>query len=134
MALATFGMNAQNKSLQKKEHRTEMKSSLTPEERIDWRVKKMTASLDLSAAQQVQIKEILLEKYNRRSERYQNKNEITSLQKEEAKKNMKDQRLEFRKQMTEILTKEQMEKWQSLQTEKRGKSKKGKMYKNKLKD
>ncbi len=134
MALATFGMTAQNKNLNKKEHHKEMKSNLTPEQRVDLRVKKMTTSLDLNADQQAKMKKILLERSIERSGMYKNRNEMTVVQKEEAKKNMLDRRIAFKKQMTEILTKEQVTKWESLQSEKRGKTKGGKMHKNKLKD
>ena len=134
MAFATFGMNAQNKSLDKKEHQKEMKSDLTPEQRVDLRVKKMTASLNLSADQQAKMKQILLEKSNQRRGMYEKRNEMTDVQKEVAKKEMLDRKIAFKKQMTEILTKDQVAKWESIHSEKRGKSKDGKMHKNKLKE
>lgn len=134
MALATFGMTAQNKNLNKKEHRKEMKSNLTPEQRVDLRLKKMTNTLDLSTDQQAKMKLILLEKSNQKSGMYKNRKEMTDVQKEEAKKDMQVRRLEFKKQMKEILTKEQVAKWESIQTEKHAKSNGKKMHKNKLKD
>ena len=134
MALASFGMNAQNKSLEKKEHHKELKSNLTPEQRVDLRVKKMTTSLDLNADQQAKMKQILLERSNERSGMYKNKNEMTDVQKEVAKKEMLERKIVFKKQMTEIHSKDQVAKWESIQSEKRGKSKDGKMHKNKLKE
>lgn len=134
MTIATFGMTAQNKNLEKREHHKEMKSNLTPEQRVDLRLKKMTTSLELSADQQTKIKQILLEKSNERSGMYKNRNGMTDVQKEEAKKDMQVRRLEFKKQMTEILTKEQVAKWEGLKTERRGRAKGGKMHKNKLKN
>lgn len=144
MALATLGMTAQNKNLEKREHHKEMKSNLTPEQRVDLRLKKMTTSLELSADQQAKMKQLFLEKGNQRSGMYKNRNEMTDAQKDDAKKAMLDRRIAFKKQMNDILTEEQTTKWESLQSERRSlksdrsgrhqRSKERMMHKNKLQD
>lgn len=131
MVLATFAVNAQNKNLEKKEHHKEMKSNLTPEQRVDLRLKKMTTNLDLNADQQVKMKKLLLEKGNNRSGMHKKGNEMTDLQRDEAKKAMLDRRMEFKKQMNEILTAEQVTKWENLQSDRRGKAKGRMIHKNK---
>lgn len=141
MALATFAVNAQDKNLEKREHHREMKSKLTPEQQIDFKLKKMTTSLDLNADQQEKMRQLFLEKRNERSGMYKNRKEMTDAQRDEAKKAMLDRRITFKNQMKDILTEEQITKWKDLQSERhsvksdRGYSGKTRMnHKNKLQD
>ncbi len=141
MALATFAVNAQDKNLEKKAHRKEMKSNLTPEQRVDLKVKKMTSSLDLTTDQQAKMKQLFLEKRNERSGMYKNRKEMTDAQKDEAKKAMLDRRITFKNQMKDILTEEQITKWKDMKSErhsvKRNKDHRGKArmsHKNRLQD
>ena len=132
MAMATIGMSAQNKNLNKKEYHQEMKSNLTPEQRVDLRLKKMTNALDLSADQQVKMKQLFLEKGTERSEMYKNRRQMTDLERQKAKQAMLDRKMGFKTKMSEILTKEQVTKWESLQSERRGKEKGRINHKNKI--
>lgn len=134
MVLAAFGMTAQNKSLEKKGHRKEMKSNLTPEERVDFKLKKMTAALDLNTDQQAKMKQLFLEKGNDKSGMHKNRKEMTDEQREEAKKAMVDRRVAYKNQMKEILTEDQMIKWEGMQSERRNKSNAKKIRKNGAKD
>lgn len=141
MTLATFAVNAQDKSLEKRAHHKEVKSNLTPEQRVDFKLKKMTSALDLTSEQQTKMKQLFLEKSNERSGMNKNRKEMTDAQKDEAKKAMLDRRITFKNQMKDILTEDQMIKWKEIQSEKhsqksdrdqRGKVRKN--QKNKLQD
>lgn len=119
MALATFGVNAQNKNSERKENRKEMKANLTPEQRADLKTKKMTLALDLTASQQQKVKQLILKAENERPERPENWKEMTDTQKYETKSAMLDRRIAMKKELKEILTEEQMTKWEVQQSHRR---------------
>jgi len=123
MALATFAVNAQNKNSERKENRKEMKANLTPEQRADLKTKKMTLALDLTASQQQKVKQLILKAENEKPERPENWKEMTNTQKYEAKSAMLDRRIAMKKDLKEILTEEQMTKWELQQGHKRDRSK-----------
>lgn len=97
-------------------------NDLTPEERVELQVKKMTLDLDLSAKQQNEIKTILLENAKLRetkiAEMKKRKESGEKLTKEERLK-MENERLdnqiEMKQKMKTILTVEQMKKWEEKQ-------------------
>lgn len=97
-------------------------NDLTPEERVELQVKKMTLDLDLSAKQQNEIKTILLENAKLRetkiAEMKKRKESGEKLTKEERLK-MENERLdnqiEMKQKMKTILTEEQMKKWEEKQ-------------------
>ncbi len=107
-----------------------MKSNLTPEQRVDFKLKKMTDALDLNTDQQAKMKQLFLEKGNDKSGMHKNRKEMTDEQREEAKKAMVDRRVAYKNQMKEILTEDQMIKWEGLQSERRNKSNAKKIRKN----
>ncbi|MDC7999675.1 hypothetical protein POV26_01355 [Aequorivita todarodis] len=122
MALATFAVNAQNRNAERKENRKEMKAKLTPEQRADLKTKKMTLALDLTASQQQKVKQLILKVENEKPERPENWKEMTDTQKYEAKSAMLDRRIAMKKELKEILTEEQMTKWELQQDHRRDKS------------
>lgn len=117
MALATFAMNAQNKAANKKEHSKEAKANFTPEQRADLKTKKMTLALDLNASQQQKVKQLILKTENNKPERPENRKEMTDSQKYEAKSEMLDRRIAMKKDMKQILSEEQMTKWELQQSQ-----------------
>lgn len=119
MALATFAVHAQDKNLKKSENHKEMYSKLTPEQRMDFKVKKMTSALDLTTEQQEKIKELFLTNKTEHSKRYKNKREMTDAEKAGAKKAMLDKRMALKTEMSKILTEEQVKKWEEIRSEKR---------------
>ncbi|MEH6763762.1 MAG: hypothetical protein V7655_04610 [Aequorivita antarctica] len=123
MALATFAVNAQNKNSERKENRKEMKANLTPEQRADLKMKEMTLALDLNASQQQKVKQLILRAENNRPERPENRKEMTDAQKYEAKSAMLDRRISMKKELKEILTEEQMTKWELKQSQRHDKRK-----------
>ncbi len=115
MALATIGMSAQNKKSDKKENRKEMKAGFTPEQRADLKSKELTLAFDLNTSQQQRVKQLFLKTENNKPERPEKRSEMTDAQKYEAKSVMLDHRIAFKKEMKEILTEDQMTKWERKQ-------------------
>ncbi len=122
MALATFAVNAQKKDSERKENRKELKANLTPDQRADLKMKKMTLALDLNDSQQQKVKQLFLKAENDRTVTSANRSEMTDTQKYEAKSAMIDRRIAMKKEMKQILTEEQMTKWDHQQGDRRGKS------------
>lgn len=123
MALATIGMSAQNKKSDKKGDRKEMKADFTPEQRADLKSKELTLALDLNTSQQQRVKQLFLKTENNKPERPEKRSEMTDAQKYDAKSAMLDHRIAFKKEMKEILTDDQMTKWERKQGHKGRKSK-----------
>lgn len=141
MALATFGMNAQDRNKDLRSHHKAEKRNMTLEQQAELRSKKMTLSLGLNTSQQEKVEQLYLEMSNNRPEKSKSRNEMTDTQKYEAKNTKMDQKIAFKRQMKEILTEEQMAKWEDLKSEKSGrkgarshKTRHRKNQKNKLQD
>lgn len=112
---------------QEKEKKGDRKN-MSPEERTEMRVEKMTKELDLNETQQKQVKELLASQKENREEFIEKRKEI----KETAEKATKEQRAEMKAKMEEnkeaikskmktILTDEQYKKWESNMEEKKEK-------------
>ena len=100
----------------------------TPEQRIELRVKQMTLDLDLSDKQQVEIKKLLTEHETTRKNKME---EMKKMKKEgarptaderfEMQKNRLDEQIDFKNRMKKILNKEQMDKWETIQKDRKEK-------------
>lgn len=112
IAFTTFAVNAQNKNSEKREHRKEMKENLTPEQKAELRAKKMTLDLDLNDSQQSKMKQLFVDMEKNKPALPENKSEMTDAQKFEAKNAMLDRQIAMKKQLKEILTEEQLTKWE----------------------
>lgn len=130
VALFAIGLTAM---AQEKGKRGDFKD-MTPEQRTELHVKKMTKDLDLNEKQQKEIKELLNAQKEDRAEMIEKRKEI----KETAEKATKEQRAEMKAKMEEkkaainakmktILTDDQFKKWeaQKEQGKERMKEKKG---------
>lgn len=102
-------VNAQTK----KEH----KEALTPEQKVELRVKKLTLALDLNSKQQKEMKVLLLSKETERQQVIEKlkldnkaKKELTADERFAMKNNALDKKIEMKEEMKKILTKEQIEK------------------------
>lgn len=102
-------VNAQTK----KEH----KEALTPEQKVELRVKKLTLALDLNSKQQKEMKVLLLSKETERQQVIEKlkldnkaKKELTADERFAIKNNALDKKIEMKEEMKKILTKEQIEK------------------------
>ena len=124
VALLVVGLTTFAQEKEKKGDRKNM----SPEERTEMRVEKMTKELDLNETQQKQVKELLASQKENREEFIEKRKEI----KETAEKATKEQRAEMKAKMEEnkeaikskmktILTDEQYKKWESNMEEKKEK-------------
>ncbi|WP_374175153.1 hypothetical protein [Flavobacterium tructae] len=106
------------------------KERLTPEQRNDRQLKKLTSELNLDANQQTQIKQLLAdrsanaEKFREdRKNRKDNGTKLTTEQKAAFKQQMADEKTANDAKMKSILNADQYKKWASIQDEKREKAK-----------
>jgi hypothetical protein len=147
LALVTLQVSAQEKKreLQKEgqRERGEMMKDLSPEETATLQTKKMTLHLDLSEAQQKQMKALNLEQASLRKAKME---EVKKL-KESGEKPSKEARLKMmnekldhqialKAKMKSILNAEQFTKWESSQAKMQGKRQQGKekMMRNRVKE
>jgi len=92
---------------------------LTPEQRVELQVKKMTLNLDLNDKQQKDIKKLLTEQSKKREEA-KAKHEAakaadkkpTSDERFAMRSKMMDEKIAFKAEMKKILNEKQMEKWE----------------------
>ncbi|WP_310991292.1 hypothetical protein [Aequorivita marina] len=117
IALATFTMDAQEKAKDLKSHHKNAKTQMTLEQRAELRAKKMTLALDLTAEQQKQVQQVYLKMGRNKLEIRNNNKRKTKAQRYEAKNARLDQRIAFKKQMKDILTENQLRKWEGMRSE-----------------
>ncbi|MRX40938.1 hypothetical protein GJU43_16755 [Flavobacterium sp. LC2016-23] len=122
VGLASFAQDTEQKPA--RDH----KERMTPEQRNEKQLKKMTSELNLDANQQTQIKQLLAE----RSAKAETFKETRKAKKESNVKLTAEERAAFKKQMDEevasndakmkaILNADQYKKWTSLQEERKDK-------------
>ena len=138
IALLAVGMTsvAQNKNeMEKKPHRVEAQR-LTPEQRNQLTVKKMTLALDLNATQQKEVGKLIADQSARREasmkEMKANKEagkKLTSDQLFARKNKMLDEQIAMKENMKKILNPEQFKKWDQMRTQRHGNMKKRMMHK-----
>jgi len=94
---------------------------LTPEQRTEKHLKKLTADLNLNAKQQEQIKQILTEQgikreaFKAKRQEYKASNtKPTSEEKEAFKSKMLEEKSDMENKMKSVLTPEQFEKWKAI--------------------
>lgn len=92
---------------------------LTPEQRVELQVKKMTLDLDLNDKQQKDIKKLLTEQAKKREEGKAKREAAkkvgtkpTSEERFAMKSKMMDEQIAFKAEMKKILSEKQMEKWE----------------------
>ena len=114
----TVTMNAQERQAKNREN-TEQ---LTPQQRNELHLKKMTLDLDLTPAQQKEIAPLISEQSSKREAKTaemkankETKKQLTADEKFEMKNKMLDQQIEHKAKMKKILSKEQFEKWETNQ-------------------
>lgn len=95
------------------------RKEMSPEQRTEMTVKKMTKELDLNQTQQKQIKELLDSQKDERAEMIEKRKEIretaekaTKEQREEMKAKMTAKKEALKSKMKTILTDEQYKKWE----------------------
>lgn len=106
-------VNAQNKK--------DPAEPLSPEQRVELRVKKLTLALDLNEKQQKEMKNLLLNKETERQQaiddlkiQNQNKKKLTADERFAIKNKALDKKIAMKEEMKKILTKEQMGKLEKM--------------------
>lgn len=132
VGIASFAQGADQKPTR------EPKEKLTPEQRNEKQLKKITTELNLNANQQLQVKQLLAERSAKaeklreeRKDRKDSNTKPTAAEKEAFKNEVKTEKEANDAKMKVILNAEQYKKWTAIQEEKREKAKeKMKEYKN----
>jgi len=124
VGIASF---AQNDDMDQKPVR-EQRERLTPEQRNDRQLKKITTELNLNTAQQEQVKLFIAEKSAKaqklreaRNQQKDNSNKLTADQREAFKKEMIAEKDASDAKMKSILTADQYTKWKASQEQDRDK-------------
>ena len=124
VGIASF---AQNDDMDQKPVR-EQRERLTPEQRNDRQLKKITTELNLNSAQQEQVKLFIAEKSAKaqklreaRNQQKDNSNKLTADQREAFKKEMIAEKDASDAKMKSILTADQYTKWKASQQQDRDK-------------
>lgn len=119
-ALLVVGLSAfaqDKKEMEKRPDRAEMEK-LTPEQRNQLILKKMTLDLDLNAKQQAEIKQIIAERSAKReamrAARKANQEKPTADELFAMKNKMLDEQIAMKNRMKTILSPEQFEKWNAI--------------------
>lgn len=102
------------------------RQELTPEQRVELQVKKMTLDLDLNDKQQKDVKALLtaqhkkMEEAKAKHQAAKNENKKpTSEERYAMKSKMLDEQITFKADMKKILTEKQMEKWEEQKADRR---------------
>jgi hypothetical protein len=127
-----FTMTAQAQKKHKRKH----KEKLTAEQQANLTVKKMALALELTTAQQRQVKPLILDQVNKRRAAYEkmkkhkeSKKELSADERYKLANAKLDNKLAFQRKMKSILNDAQFEKFKKL--DKHRKRSKGKMMKRK---
>lgn len=128
-ALLFVGMASFAQEADQKPNR-EPREKLTPEQRNDKQLKKLTSELNLDANQQAQVKQLLAdrsakaEKFKEeRKDRKDSNVKPTAAEKDAFKKQLMDEKDANDAKMKSILTADQYNKWKSIQKENQDKMK-----------
>ncbi|MBA6315134.1 hypothetical protein [Cellulophaga baltica] len=113
----------------------EMKSEMTPDQMATLSTKKMTLALDLTESQQAKVYVLELEHATERLAKMKARKQaretgttknLSSEQRYDMQSKMLDQRIEQKKKMKSVLTKEQFEKWEKMSHHRNREGRKGK--------
>jgi periplasmic protein CpxP/Spy len=122
IGVASFAQDTDQKP--EREH----KEKLTPEQRNEKQLQKLTTELSLDASQQAQVKQLLTERSAKaesfkeaRKAKKENNEKLTAEEKAAFKKQMEDEVAVNDAKMKSILKADQYTKWKSLQEQKREK-------------
>nr|WP_321229904.1 hypothetical protein [uncultured Psychroserpens sp.] len=140
IAFVTLQAVAQDRKKGGEKNERQMMKNLSADEIATLESKKMTLELDLSTAQQAQVKAVLLEQATTRKQKMAEREKMRN---DDNKRLTKEERLEMtnakldsqiamKKEMKSILTAEQYEKWTKMEASRnqKGKSKIGRKMKN----
>lgn len=135
IAFVTIQTNAQDHKKDQQRNHIEMMKKLSPEDRASIRTKRMTLELDLNAAQQTQVKKILLQEATEKQQNIESRQNTKKGERKEVTQedyvkhinNKLDHKIEMKSKMKKVLTPEQYKKWElaSSKRHKKDKQKRG---------
>jgi len=121
VGMASFAQDADQKPAR------EQRERLTPEQRNEKQLKKITSELNLDANQQAQVKQLLADRSAKaeklRAERKDRTTKSTTAEREAFKNDLKAEKEANDAKMKAILNADQYKKWTSIQEEKRDQAK-----------
>lgn len=136
VAVLLFGITNYAQGKKSDNKKSEMEQ-MTPEQRNDLMLKKMTLELDLNANQQKEMSVVLNETSAKRAAMKSSREkgeQLTSDQKYEMKAKMLDEQTAMKSRVQKILTPSQYEKWEQMKQNKKKESKYSKTRKIKVKE
>ena len=125
LVFTTFTISAQNPQKAGKVQKKEVKENFTPDQRAELFSKKMTLSLDLTDIQQKKVKQLFLQSENPKNNPSKEKSALTSEEKYALMNARMDNKIRMNRELKEILTPEQFEKWEKKMGQKEGKNERG---------
>lgn len=115
VGITTF---AQEKKVEKTE-----REKLTPEQKVDFQVKRLTKDLDLNEKQAKEVRSIVAKQVEKRENKRAEMKELKAQKREEIKANMQKEQAANNEEMEKILTPEQFAKWEKIRDERKEKMK-----------
>lgn len=122
LVFTTFTISAQNPQKAGKVQKKELKENFTPEQRAELFSKKMTLSLDLTDVQQKKVKQLFLQSENQTENPSKEKVAMSPEEKYALMNARMDKKIRMKRDLKEILTPEQFEKWEKKMGQKEGKN------------
>ena len=115
-ALLVIGITAfaQEKKVEKSE-----REKLTPEQKVDFQVKKLTTDLNLNEKQAKEVRNLVAKQVEKREEKRTEIKEIKTQKREEIKANLQKDQAANNEEMEKILTPEQFAKWEKIREERK---------------
>jgi hypothetical protein len=134
-ALLIVGMTSFAQERKERPERTEMEQ-LTPEQRNQLHLKKLTLELDLNASQQKEMGKIIAEQSAKKAAAMAERKAVKNAEKKPTsderfaiKSKMLDEQIAMKEKMKKILTAEQLTKWEKIKEHKQGAMRKRMMHK-----
>lgn len=129
LALLTISLQAQPGNDEGKHHINGKNMDYTPEQIAELRTKKMDLQLDLTEQQEKRVYSLMLNKMIKRKAKKEDHKEKVSFEK---RKEMLDHRIEEKKELKSILTKEQFDKWETIMQSKNRNKSRGEKHKRNI--
>lgn len=119
-ALLVVGITA---FAQEKKGRSGEREKLTPEQKVDFQVKRLTKDLDLNEKQAKEVRNLVVEQRDKRERKRVEKKEISNQKRAQMKTQMELEQAALSSEIKKIITPEQFAKWKKIQDERKEKMK-----------
>ena len=116
VALLVVGLTA---FAQEKEGIKAVRERLTPEQKVDFQVKKLTKDLNLNDKQANEVRALVTKEVEKREAKRAEKKELKAKKREEMKAQMQAEQAAVSADMKKILTPEQYTKWEKIRDERK---------------